>query len=106
MLAELTRKGDSVGTALLIRQAARIADRLEAIDRLLSGNADAWAAVSLPRTDAKRGRVLVEVQVGDLVREERAQAVLFRHILADVHRQRAGLPGGNPDDAEDDDLVE
>jgi hypothetical protein len=102
----LTRKGDSVELSLLIRQASRIAERLEAIDRLLSGSADAWAVVSLPRTDSKRGRVVVEVQVSDLVREERAQSVLFRGVLADIHRQRAGLPAGGDDGDEDDDLVE
>jgi hypothetical protein len=106
LLAQLTRKGDPVELSLLIRQAARIAERLEALDRLLSGSADAWAVVSLPRGDGERGRVVVEVQVADLVREERAQSVLFRGVLADIHRQRAGLPAGGGDGDEDDDLVE
>lgn len=89
---------------MLIRQASRVADRLEAIDALLKGDADAWLTVSLPRSDAKRGRVMVEVQVDGLVKEERAQSVLFRSLIADIYKQRAGLGGDNDDD--DDDLVE
>lgn len=90
---------------MLIRQAARLADRLEAIDKLMSGQADAWAVVSLPRSDEKRGRVIVEVQVDDALKEERALATLFRHVLADIHKQRSGMKGGGDGD-EDDDLVD
>lgn len=103
--AELALDGDPVGIRMLVRQAARIADRLEALDLLLSGHADAWAVLSLPRSDAKRGRIVVEVQVAEPLKEERALAVLFRSVLADIHKQRAGLKGGGEDD-EDDDLVD
>lgn len=104
---ELAKPGDPINRVMLIRQAARVADRLEVIDQLLKGDVDAWLKVSLPRSDAKRGRVMVEVQVGDLVKEERAQSVLFRSLLADIHRQDGGGgKGGGKGKDDDDDLVD
>lgn len=103
--AEMSIDGDPIGITMLIRQAARLADRLEAIDKLLSGQADAWALLSLPRSDDKRGRVIVEVQVDDALKEERAIATLFRHVVADIYRQRSGRKGGGNGD-DDDDLVD
>jgi len=86
----------------LIRQAARHADRLEAIDRVLSGDAKAWATVGLPRiTDG--GVAKIEVRVDDLVKEERSQATALRSLLAEIHRQRSGLPGLPPGPGQEDD---
>jgi hypothetical protein len=102
--AELTQDGDRVGVTVLIRQAARVADRLEAIDKLLSGDADAWAVVGIPRTDTKRGRVVVEVKVDNLMVEERSQTTLFRHLLGEIHKQRAGVTTPSTPGDDDDDL--
>lgn len=101
LLADLTREGMGVAESLVLRQAARTADRLEIIDALLAGSAEAWCAVSIPRTDAGRGRVYVEVQASGLVREERALAKLLRELLADLARRSAGEA---PPGADDDDL--
>ena len=100
---ELTQERDSVGVTMLIRQAARVADRLENIDRVLSGDARAWVRVGIPRLDTDGGRVVVEVTVDGLVKEERAQTTVLRNLLSEIHRQRSGLPGAPPGD-EDDDL--
>lgn len=101
---QLSTERDTVGITVLIRQAARVADRLENIDRVLSGDGDAWIRVGIPRSDEKRGRVLVEARVDDLVREERSQTTVLRSLLAEIHRQRSGLTGGPPGPDEDDDL--
>lgn len=101
---ELSGGRDTVGITVLIRQAARVADRLENIDRVLSGDAEAWIKVSLPRSDAKRGRIIVEARVDDLVKEERSQTTVLRSLLSEIHRQRSGLPGAPPGPDEDDDL--
>jgi hypothetical protein len=69
---------------------------------VLSGDDVAWAKVTLPRSDGKRGRVWVEVKVDAVLVEERNQSNLLRHILREIDRQRAG--SGNPDPDEDDDL--
>lgn len=105
MRAELGSEGDAIGVSLLVKQAARVADRLEVIDRLLAGDAAMWATVSLPRPDGKRGRVVVEMRVDNLLVEERSQTTLFRHLLGEIHKQRAGIPVGGGDD-DDDDLVD
>lgn len=102
---QLGRDGEPVGTAILVRQAARVADRIERIDAVLSGDADAWVRVGIPRSDDKRGRIVVEVRVDDLVKEERQQTALLRNLLAEIHRQRSGQPADPPDPSkEDDDL--
>ena len=97
--ADLPRKGDGVGITLLIRQAARVADRLDDIDSILSGNTDAWLKLKLPRSDAKRGRIWVEVKIDALLIEERNQSTLLRHLLREIDRQR----GDDPDDPDEDD---
>lgn len=103
---QLTDKRDTVGITVLIRQAARVADRLEQIDRVLSGDGEAWIKVAgLPRSDEKRGRIVIEARVDDLVKEERSQTTVLRSLLAEIHRQRSGLPGGVPPGEEDDDLA-
>ena len=102
---QLGRDGDAVGTTILVRQAARVADRIERIDELLTGDAKAWARVGIPRLDTDGGRVTVEVRVDDLVKEERQQTTLLRNLLAEIHRQRSGQPPEPPDPTkEDDDL--
>ncbi|OCB44735.1 hypothetical protein A5721_18875 [Mycobacterium vulneris] len=102
---QLGRAGDPVGTTILVRQAARVADRIERIDELLTGDAKAWARVGIPRLDTDGGRVVVEVRVDDLVKEERQQTTLLRNLLAEIHRQRSGQPADPPDpNKEDDDL--
>lgn len=102
---KLARDGDAVGLTVMIRQAARVADRIERIDAVLSGDADAWIRVGIPRSDDKRGRIVVEVHVADLVKEERQQTALLRTLLSEIHRQRSGLPNDPPDPSkEDDDL--
>ena len=104
--SELGRDGDPVGTTILVRQAARVADRIERIDELLSGDAKAWARVGIPRLDTDGGRIVVEVHVSDLVKEERQQTTVLRNLLAEIHRQRSGQPADPPDPSkkEDDDL--
>jgi hypothetical protein len=94
--ADIAREGDPPGIEVLIRQAARCADRLEALDRVLRGDAARWlrleAAALVPREGRVPARITVELRIDDAVREERQQAKLFAGLLADIHRQRAALP--------------
>ncbi|AYB69344.1 terminase small subunit [Mycobacterium phage Gancho] len=103
--SELGRDGDPVGIVLLVQQAARVAERIDRINDVLSGTASAWARVGIPRLDTDGGRIVVEVRVDDLVKEERQQTGLLRNLLAEIHRQRSGQPAAPPDvTREDDDL--
>lgn len=71
---------------LLITQAARLADRLEVIDRLLSGEAAAWLAVKID------GQV-AQVVVTDVVREERQLSEVLRKLIMEIQRLRPEEPG-------------
>lgn len=64
-----------------------MADRLEVIARMLSGDAGAWLAVKVA------GAVL-EVRVSDLVREERQQSEVLRKLIMDIERLRPVAGGG------------
>lgn len=98
--ADIAKIGDPPAITLLIRQAARCADRLEALDRVLRGDAAGWlrleAAALVARDGKVPARVTVELKVDEAVREERQQAKLFATLLADIHRQRASLPPAPP----------
>lgn len=99
--AKLSKDGDPYGVTLLINQAARIADRLEGLDRLLSADDSIWLrldpvrVVELSPTIAE---VRVHVRVDKPLIEERNLATLLRNLLAEIHKQRAGIPGGPDDD--------
>lgn len=94
--ADIAKEGDPPAIALLIKQAARCADRLEALDRVLRGDAAGWlrleSAAMVPRDGKVPARLTVELKIDDAVREERQQAKLFAALLSDIHRQRASLP--------------
>jgi hypothetical protein len=105
LIADLTQKGDPVGVTVLIRQAGRTMDRLEQINAVLSGDGETWLKLSLPRSDAKRGRIWIECKVDGLLVEERNLTTLLRHVLREIDRQRGGNGGGNGE-PEDDDLVD
>lgn len=107
LLAELGSPGDPVSVKLLVRQAARVGARLDAIDQLLSGKADAWAVLPVAFAGEKRAsRLVVEVRADNLLVEERNQATLYRHLLGQIQQHRAGLPAPPPKGDPDDDLVD
>ncbi|MBU8833610.1 hypothetical protein [Mycolicibacterium goodii] len=92
-MAELARDDDPYSLTLLIVEACRMADRLEKCNELLEGREETWMRL-------KMGREVVEVYVDKVLAEARQVATVFRHYLADIHRQRAGIPTG-PDDNDD-----
>lgn len=98
--ADLTKKGDPPAIAMLITQAARCADRLEALDRVLRGDAANWlrleAAALVDRDGKVPARVTVELKIDDALREERQQSKLLSTLFSDIHRQRASLPPAPP----------
>ncbi|AOT25746.1 terminase small subunit [Mycobacterium phage Tortellini] len=93
LMEELARDDDPYSLTLLIVEACRMADRLESFDELLAGRRETWLRLKL-------GRDTVEVYVDKVLAEARQCATVFRHYLADIHRQRAGIPTG-PDDNDD-----
>ena len=72
---------------LLLTQAARVADRLEVLDRMHSGDPGVWLAV---RVDGQ----VAEVRLVGTVREEAQQSEVLRKLIMDVQRMR---PAGSGD---------
>lgn len=96
LVAELSRDGDPYSVTVMVVEAGRIADRLDKLAALLSGERSAWLNVRLNRDQ------VLEVRVDGALQEARAQATALRGLLYEIHRQRANIPIG-PDD--DDDLA-
>ncbi len=98
LVDDLTRDGDPYRITVMITEAGRVADRLERLDGLISGERSAWLRVRVNRDQ------VVEVQVDKALQEARQQAGVLRQLLAEIHRQRAGIPmGPDDDDVLDDD---
>jgi hypothetical protein len=94
LVADLSREGDGYHIEVMIVEASRIADRLDKLAALLSGEKSAWATVRIGR-DA-----VAELKVDNALQEARAQATTLRGLLYEIHRQRAGIeiePGDEDD---------
>lgn len=89
---ELSKPGDPYSVTKLIERAAQHANWLEKLDGLLSGSRSEWIRLRLNRDQ------VVEVQVDNPLREARQLTTELRHLLAEIHRQRAGIPMGDDDD--------
>jgi len=92
LIEDLTRQGDPYAITVLILECGRIADRLEKLDALLSGEQTLWMTL---RGDHDGD---LYVSVGNPLAEARQQATVLRHLIAAVHRQRAGIPFVGDDD--------
>lgn len=96
LIAELSHAGDSYSLQILIDRAAQTADWLDKLGALINGRRAAWMHVRVNRDQ------VLEVRIDGAMRESRQLTTELRHLLAEIHRQRASIPMG-PDD--DDDLA-
>lgn len=88
----LSETNDPFALTILIVEAARIADRLEKLDALLSGDRAVWARLR----ETREGDIVVTVD--SALSEARQQATVLKHLLAEIHRQRAQAPRESTDD--------
>lgn len=96
LVADLARDDDGYRITVMVVEAGRIADRLDKLAALLSGERESWLSLRINRDQ------VAEVRVDNALGEARHQATTLRGLLAEIHRQRAGIPMG-PDD---DDIVD
>ncbi len=94
LVADLSREGDPYRIEVMVVEASRIADRLERLDAVLSGDKSAWLSLRLGRDKQ------LEIRVDSALQEARSQATCLRGLLYEIHRQRAGIAIG-PDDEDD-----
>jgi hypothetical protein len=92
LVSELSRRGDPYEITLMVTEAGRIADRLNDLNDLLIGKKSAWLQVRV-NTDQ-----VVVVQVTEPLKEARQQSGALVRLLSQIHRQRANIPGPDPDD--------
>lgn len=97
LLEDLSLDGDSFGIGVLILEACRIADRLEKLDSLLSGDENTWLTLENGRDG------VLEVRVDGALQESRQQTTVLRQLLAEIARQRGSAHPGSSDD---DDLAD
>lgn len=88
----LARDNDPAEITALIVEAARMKDRLDKFDMLLSGDVDAWCRL-IPSDDGP----VYELRVSGAMTQSRQTATVFRQTLAEIVRLRA-----NDDDDDDD----
>lgn len=91
LVAELSKPGDSYSVQLLIDQAAHTVNHLDKLRKLTSGELSEWVSLKL-------GPQVVSVTVDNPIREARQLTTELRHLIAEIHRQRAGIPMGDDDD--------
>jgi hypothetical protein len=95
LVSDLSRDDDAYSIKVMVTEAGRIADRLDRLAALLSGERSAWATVSIGRDG------VAELKIDKALQEARAQATTLRGLLYEIHRQRAGIEIGSDDDADD-----
>lgn len=95
LVEDLSREGDPYSITVMVTEAGRIADRLDKLAALLSGEKSAWLSLKLGRDKQ------IEVKVESALQEARAQATTLRGLLYEIHRERANIQIGSDDDADD-----
>lgn len=84
---------DPVMISVLITEAGRIADRLEILHAIASGQQTIWARL----VEGRDGDI--EVRIDNVLAEARQQATVLRQLLSEITRQRGSAPpAGPPDD--------
>jgi hypothetical protein len=92
LVEDLSRPDDPYGVTVMVTEAARIADRLDKLAALLSGEKSSWLSLKLGRDKQ------IEVKVDSALQEARAQATTLRGLLYEIHRQRANIAIGSDED--------
>lgn len=97
VLAEaLTQKGDSEIVSQLVERAGRFRDMIDRCDALIQGKQSEWMFVRTGRDD------VLEVNIGDAAKQVKNLTTEFRQLLAEINRQRSGVP----ESVEDDDVLD
>lgn len=89
---------DPYALTALIVEAARIKDRLDQFDRVLSGDADCWLSL----TDVRGEDDILEIRVDNSLQEARQQANALRQLIGEIRRQKDTEPAGDDNDGLDD----
>jgi hypothetical protein len=78
----------SGGRKVLLEEACRLADRLDGLDRLISGTARDWLEIVESKGDPERQELVVD----KLLAEARQQAVALKQIVTELRAGAASAP--------------
>jgi hypothetical protein len=98
LVEDLSRPDDPYSITVMIKEAGRIADRLDRLAALLSGEKSAWATVRIGRDG------VAELKIDSALQEARAQSTCLRGLLYEIHRERANIQIGS--DGDEDDIAD
>lgn len=70
--------------AVLLAELCRMADRLEQLNRLISGDPTAWVHVTLPRQESADGEVVLNLRVDGLYNEARQTLTTMRQTITQL----------------------
>lgn len=87
-----------IGRALLASEAARLADRLDQLHAVISGDSATWALVEVPKAKVD-GELALRVDITSAVSEARQTANVLRQIVAQLNAAGAGGGAGSPVEA-------
>ena len=76
--------------AVMIAEAARMADQLEQLDAFIRGDVDAWAKVEIPGS----GKTLV-LKIDGAVSERRQSMTVFRHLIGQLTSVASASPASS-----------
>ena len=93
LIAEMSHPRDTYSVQLLIEHAADLADLNEKLRQLIAGDMSEWLSLKL-------GPQVVSVVIDDPVRRRKELSTEIRHLLAEIHRQRADIPMDPDDDGD------
>lgn len=85
---ELNGDRATAGQRVLTLEACRIADRLDKLDRLLSGDADNWVSLVEVKGDPDRQEVVIDKPLA----EARQQATALKQIVAELRQSGTEKP--------------
>lgn len=79
--ASLNSAGNDAATGALVVEACRAKDRLDRLDRITSGDEDAWC-----RIFTGEGELVLKMDTA--VSEQRQLTTVFRQLLAEIQRRQ------------------
>ncbi|OZE39091.1 hypothetical protein CH278_02065 [Rhodococcus sp. 05-2254-5] len=90
---DLTRSEPDAVRAVVIAELCRMADQLDRINELLAGDSNAWATVTVPKSEGD-GDVVLHLRVDALLVERRQTITTLRQLASQL---KLGTGGGSSD---------
>lgn len=88
---------DPYSLTVMVVEACRIKDRLDQLDRILSGEEELWLRLVASRGEAE----VLEIRCDSALQESRQLATVLRQLLAEIRRLKDASDSGEYDPLDD-----